>query len=49
MPPPAPKRRPLNLEGLEDRVKLMRLRIGVELPSGRGKVSLARDQFVPRI
>src|SRR5262245_5183771 len=49
MPPPAPKRRPLNLEGLEARVKSMRLRTGVELPSGKGKVSLAREQFVPRI
>jgi hypothetical protein len=27
----------------------MRLRTGVELPPGKGKVSLARDQFVPRI
>jgi len=49
MPPPAPKRRPLNLEGLEARVKSMRLRTGVELPLGKGKVSLARDRFVPRI
>lgn len=49
MPPPAPERRPLNLEGLEARVKSMRLRTGVELPLGKGKVSLARDHFVPRI
>jgi hypothetical protein len=41
MPPPAPKRRPLNLEGLEARVKSMKLRTGVELPLGKGKVSLA--------
>lgn len=49
MPPPIPKRRPINLEGLEARVNVMRLRTGVELPSGKGKVSLTRDQFVPRI
>jgi hypothetical protein len=49
MPPPAPERRPLNLESLEDHVKVMRLRAGIELPPGRGKVSLARDQFAPRI
>jgi hypothetical protein len=49
MPPAAPKRRPLNLEGLEGHVKIKRLRTGVELPSGKGKVSLARDRFVPRI
>jgi len=27
----------------------MRLRTAVELPLGKGKVALARDQFVPRI
>jgi hypothetical protein len=49
MPPPVPARRPLNLEGLEARVKSMRLRTGIELPLGKGKVSLARDQFLSRI
>src|SRR5436190_284586 len=41
MPPPAPERRPLNLEGLEARVKSMRLRTGVESPSTVRRVVVA--------
>src|SRR5262249_45707602 len=45
----APNRRPIDLSGLETRVRGMRLRGVIDLPSGRGKVSLTWDHFVPRI
>jgi hypothetical protein len=49
MPSPSRKRQALNLDHLETRVQMVRLRQGIELPEGKRKVSLDRDLFVPRI
>lgn len=49
MSSPSPSRRPLNLRFLDAHVQAMKLRLGVELPEGKRKVSLGRDQFIPRI
>ncbi len=46
---PLPERRPINLDHLEAHVQKVKLREGIELPTGKKKASLSRDLFVPTI
>ena len=48
MPPPSPKRRPVDVTALEEPAVRMKLRTGVALPPTKKKaVSLPRESFVP--
>jgi hypothetical protein len=50
MPPPKPKRRPIDLALLEEHAAKVKLRTGIILPESRKKlVSLPWDHFVPVI
>ena len=50
MPPPSPKRRPVDVKVLEEHTARMKLRTAVLLPETKKKtVSLPRKSFVPLI